>query len=109
MESYDAYKQVDARSAADARTQEILETTTFHNGQRYGAGILWAHDNIQLPDNFFSSLIQLKSLEKLLSRDTTLKENYADTIREDLERGYLITVPDAHKVEDDGQRVVPNT
>ena len=28
-----------------------------------------------------------------------MKEIYANTIREDLEKGYLITVPDAHKVE----------
>ena len=61
--------------------------------------MLWADDNIQLPNNYFSSLIQLKSFEKRLSRDTTLNENYANTIREDLEKVYLITVPDAHKVE----------
>ena len=34
MESCGAYKQVDPRSAADACAQKILETTTFHNGQR---------------------------------------------------------------------------
>ena len=28
-----------------------------------------------------------------------MKKNYANTIREDLEKSYLITVPDAHKVE----------
>ena len=70
MESYGAFKQVDPRSAADAQAQEILETTTFHNGQRYDVGMLWADDNIQLPNNYFSSLVQLKSLEKRLSRDT---------------------------------------
>ena len=61
--------------------------------------MLWADDNIQLPNNYFSSLIQLKSLEKRLSRDTTLKENYAKTISEDLEKGYVIPIPDAHMVE----------
>ena len=100
MESYGAFKQVDPRSAADACAQEILETTTFHNGQRYDVGMLWADDNVQLPNNYvFSSLVQLKSLKKGLSRDTSLKENYANTIREDLDKGYLIRDPDAHKVE----------
>ena len=99
MESYGAYKQVDPRSAADACAQEILETTIIHNGQRYDVGMLWADDNIQLPNNYFLSLLQLKSLEKRLSRDTSLKENYANTIREDFEKGYLITFNDAHKVE----------
>ena len=61
--------------------------------------MLWADDNTQLPNNYFSSLVQLKSLEKRLSRDTSLKETYANTIREDLEKGYLNTVPDAHNVE----------
>ena len=65
--------QVDPRSAVDARAQEILGTTTFHNGQRYDVGMLWVDDNIQLPNNYFSSLVQLKSLEKRLSRDTSLK------------------------------------
>ena len=74
MESYGAFKQVDARSAADVRAQETLETTTFHCGQRYDVGMLWADDNIQLTNNYFSSLVQLKSLEKRLSRDTFLKK-----------------------------------
>ena len=100
MDSYGTFKQADPRSAADARAQEILETTTFRNGQRYDVGMLWADDNIQLRNNFFSSLVQPKSLEKRLSRgDTSLKENYANLIREDLEKRYLITAPDAHKVE----------
>ena len=85
-ESYGAYKQVDPQSAADAHARKILETTTVHNGQRYYVGMLWADDNIQLPSNYLSSLVQLKSLEKRLSRDTTLKQNYANTIREDLEK-----------------------
>ena len=98
MESYGAYQQVDPRSAADARAQEILETTTFHNGQRYDVGMLWADVNLQLPNIYFSSLVQLKSLEKRLSKDT-LKENYAKTVSEDLEKGYVIPVLDAHMVE----------
>ena len=86
MKSYGVYKQVDPRSAADARAQDILETTTFHNGQRYDVGMLRADDNFQLPNSYFSSLVQLKSLEKRLWRDTTLKENYAKIISEDLEK-----------------------
>ena len=74
MELYGAYKQVDPRSAANARAQEIFETTTFRNGLRYDVGMFWADDNIQLPNDYFSSLVQLKSLEKWFSRDTTLKE-----------------------------------
>ena len=61
--------------------------------------MLWADDNIQLPINYFSSLVQLKSLEKRLSRDKTIKKNYAKTISEVLEKGYIIPISDAHIVE----------
>ena len=99
IESYVAYNQVDPRSAAGARAQEILKTTTFHNGQRYDVGILWADDKIQFPKNYFLSLVQLKSFKKRLSRDTTSKENYAKTISEDLEESYVMQIPDAPIVE----------
>ena len=99
MESLGAYQQVDPRSAADARAQEILEAITFHNGQRYDVCMLWADDIIRPPKNYFSSLVQLKSPKKLISRDAKLNENYAESIREELEKGYLITVPSAQKIE----------
>ena len=51
MESYGALKQIDPRSAADARAHDILENTTVHNGKRYNVGRLWAEDNIELPNN----------------------------------------------------------
>ena len=99
IESFGANKQVDSRSAADARAHEILESTTIYNGLRYDVGMLWAADNIQLPNNYFTSLVQLKSLEKRLAKDEDLREKYTSTIKEDLNKGYVIEVPDAHKVE----------
>ena len=68
MDSYGAYKRVDPRSATNDRAQEILETTTFHNGQRCDVGILWADDNIQLTNNSFPSLVQLKSRKAAFKR-----------------------------------------
>ena len=99
MESYGALKQVDPRSASDARAHEILENTTVHNGKRYDVGMLWAKDIIELPNNYFSALVQLKSLEKRLTKDQTLREKYSSTIKEDLNKGYVVRVKDAHKVE----------
>ena len=99
IESFGANKQIDSRSAADARAHDILESTTIHNGLRYDVGMPWAADNIQLPNNYFSSLVQLKSLEKRLAKDEDLREKYTSTIKEDLNKGYVIEVPDAHKVE----------
>ena len=48
IESFGANKQVDPRSAADARAHEILENTIVHNGLRYDVGMLWAADNTKL-------------------------------------------------------------
>ena len=59
--------------------------------------MLWSYDNFHLPIHYFLSLVQLKFIEKRLSKETTLNKNYAYIIREDLEKGYLFTVPDAHK------------
>ena len=72
MESYDAYKQVDPRSPTDVRAQEKFETTTLQKDQRYNVGVLWDDDNNQIRNNYFPSPVQLKSLERRLSRDTTL-------------------------------------
>ena len=99
IESFGANKQVNPRSAADAMAHKILESTTIHNGLRYDFGMLWAGDNTKLPNNYFSSLVQLKSLEKRLAKDEDLREKYTSTIKEDLNKGYVIEVPDAHKVE----------
>ena len=99
IESIGASKQVEPRSAADARAHEILESTTIFSGLRYNVGTLWAADNIQLPNNYFSSLVQLRSLEKRLAEDEDLREKYTSIIKEDLNKGYVIEVPDAHKVE----------
>ena len=74
IESFGANKQADSKSAADARAHEILEITTIHNGLRYDVGMLWAVDNIQLPNNYFSSLVQQISLEKRSAKDEDLRE-----------------------------------
>ena len=92
MESCGAFKQVDARSAADKRALSVLKNDTFHDGERYIVPMLWNDKESTLPNNFFSSLAQLKSLEKRLDKDPSLREKYAETIREDIQKGYVIAV-----------------
>ena len=92
LESYGAFKQVDARSAADKRALSVLKNDTFHDGERYIVPMLWNDKESTLPNNYFSSLAQLKSLEKRLDKDPSLREKYAETIREDIQKGYVITV-----------------
>ena len=92
MESNRAYKQVDSRSAADARAMKILEETTFNDGCRYQVGKIWADEESTLPNNYFSALVQMMSLERRLGKDPQLKESYNKTIHEDFEKGYIVQV-----------------
>ena len=92
MESYAALKQVDPRSASDHRETEILEQSTVHNKGRYHVGMLWSSEEVKLPKNFVSAMVQLKSLEKRLSKDPVLYKRYAQTIQDDLGKGLVIKV-----------------
>ena len=87
LESNGAFKQVDARSAADKRALSVLRNDTFHDGERYIVPMLWNDKESSLPNNYFSSLAQLKSLEKRLDKDPSLRVKYAETIREDIQKG----------------------
>ncbi|XP_063728551.1 uncharacterized protein LOC134856114 [Symsagittifera roscoffensis] len=93
IESYGAYKQVDSPSTEDKRAAKILDTSTVHDGSRNAVGMLWAEESIMLPDNYYSSLVQLKSLEKRLAKDPHLRDQYSKTIEDDLSKGYVIQVP----------------
>ena len=66
--------------------------------------MLWTADNAKLPNNHFSSLVQQNSLEKRLAKNEDLREKYTSTIKEDLNKGYVIEVPDDHKVENRSHR-----
>ena len=92
MESFAAMKQVDPRSAADARASKILQETTYHDGGRYQVGMLWADDEISLPKNYFSALVQLKAFERRLEKTPELKASYAQIIRDDFDKGYIVQV-----------------
>ena len=76
----------------------------MHIGKIYNAGMLWAEDNIELPNNYFSTLVQLKALEKQLTKDQTLREKYSNTIKEDLDKGYVVRAKDAHKLQSCSER-----
>ena len=54
--------------------------------------ILWIDSNVSLPNNYYSSLAQFNSLERRLSKDPELRERYAETIREDIRKGYVVIV-----------------
>ena len=92
LESYGTFKQADLR-----------------DGSRYVVGMLWADDNIHLPDNFYASLVELKSPEKRLEKDLNLKTQYASDIRSDIEKGYIVPVsPHDSKNRSDRECYLPH-
>ena len=68
---------MDPRSSSNERASKTLEET-FHDGERYQVGMLWATDE-PLPDNYFAALVQLKSVENRLEKDPELKAIYQKT------------------------------
>ena len=54
--------------------------------------MLWADDESSLPNNNFSALVQLKSLEHQLKRIPDLKTSYAQTFKGDFDKAYIVQV-----------------
>ena len=92
LESYRKYKQADVCSAANQRAHNLLESTTYHDGERYWVGMLWTDDSSSLPNNHYSMLAQFMALEKRLVKDSGLKNKYTETTKKDLDKGYFIPV-----------------
>ena len=78
LDSYGAFKQVDVRATAHKRALSVLKNDTFHDGERYIVPMLWNDKEGTLPNNYFSSLAQLKSLERRLDKDPSLREKYGE-------------------------------
>ena len=92
MESNGTVKEVDPRSSSDRRAVEIIEKTIFNDGKRYQVGMLWSKDDLHLPNNYYSALVQLKSLEKRRFRDQDLRVKYEKSIKDDVDNGYVVQV-----------------
>ena len=57
--------------------------------EKYGIGIFWREDKLNLPNNFYSALGQLKYPERRLYNDYTLKKRYQETIDTEVKAGYV--------------------
>ena len=82
--SYASNCDVTGNSKEEHRAVKTLEQSTRFNGERYEVGILWREDEVKLPNHFYSAMGQLKSLERHLQKDETLKKRYQETIDTDV-------------------------
>ena len=95
IESYASNCDVTGHSKEEEQAIKTLEQTTRFNGERYEVGLLWQEDEVKLPNNFYSAMGQLKSLERRLQKDETLRKRYQKTIDTDVNAGYVRKVDQA--------------
>ena len=65
---------------------------------------MWDDEESTLPNNYFSAIVQLKSLERRLGKDPQLNESYSKSIREDFEKGYVVRVDKFEYFHTDNRR-----
>ena len=76
IESYVSNCDATGHSKEEQRAIKTLEQTTRFNSERYEVGLLWREDKVKLPNNFYSAMGQLKSLERRLQKDEALPRNH---------------------------------
>ena len=89
IESYASNCDVTGHSKEEKRATKTLEQTTRFNGERYEVGLLWREEEMKLPNNFYSAMGQLKSLERRLQKDETLRMRYQGSIDTDVNAGHV--------------------
>ena len=92
IESYASNCDVTGHSKDEQRAIKTLEQTTRFTGERYEVGRLWPEDKVKLPNNFYSAMGQLRSLEKRLQKNDTLRQRYKETIDTDVKAGYVCEI-----------------
>ena len=69
--------------------QMTASCVTKFDGERYEVGLLWKSRDPFLPNNYSSALSQMKSLEYRLEKKPELKKLYQDSIKVDVEMGFV--------------------
>ena len=79
------------RSIEDRRALAVMEQRTkISEGEdAYVSGLLWLEEDPSLPNNYDMAVRRLESLEKRFKNDPEIKERYAKSIEDDIEKGYV--------------------
>ena len=79
------------RSIEDKRALAVMEQRTkISEGEdAYESGLLWREEDPSLPNNYDMAVRRLESLEKRFKNDPEIKERYAKSIEDDIEKGYV--------------------
>ena len=89
IESYASNCDVTGHSKEEQRAIKTLQQKKPFNCERYEVGFQLREDELKLPNIFYSAMGQLKSLERRLQKDKTLRKRYQETIDTDVNAGYV--------------------
>lgn len=82
--------EVELETHDDSLARKLLEKLTKRcDDNRYESGLLWKSDNVQLPDSYGMAAQRLRSFERKLARDETLKTEVYRQMKEYVNLGYL--------------------
>ncbi|KRZ54428.1 hypothetical protein T02_13454 [Trichinella nativa] len=72
--------------------RRFKESLSF-DGNRYSVGLLWKPGMASLPNNYATAIRRYRSLEKRLSRDSGLDEDYTTVMQSYLDNGWAEEAP----------------
>ena len=83
IESYGTTLQVNSRTLEDTKSPEILEKTTLKLSEPFKVQMLFTGKEQKLDCNISSALGQLRSLERRLAKNESLKLKYIESIKKE--------------------------
>ena len=85
------------RSIEDKRALSLMERTTvkIDGEDAYVSGLLWREEHPHLSNNFNMAKQRLKSLEKKFENNPGIRERYAQSIQDDVQKGYVKKLSEA--------------
>ena len=89
IESYASNCEVTGHLKDDRRAIKTVEQTIRFIGERYEIGLLWREDELMVQNNFYLATGHIKSLERRLQRDDTLRQHYQETNDTDVKADYV--------------------
>ncbi|CAB4009276.1 Hypothetical predicted protein, partial [Paramuricea clavata] len=75
-------------SIEDRKALKMMEESTTIVDNHYEVGMLWSHNNPQLPNNRYIALKHLQHLKNRLKKDEVLHQKYCEKIEEYVKKGY---------------------
>ena len=95
IENYGTVPKQDDRimTKDEKRALNILQNTILFKEGRYGTGLLWKDDKVNLSNNRELAVQRLRPLEKRLSKNEDLKTKYHKTVKQYIDHNHATKIP----------------